>query len=142
MVAAEVCLRSRSAGRGVLPGLLAAPARYKDKHIRDITLDDLQAIIDEDAVGGKSKSTLNNDKILMRALLKYAMKRNIIMKDYSEFVELPTVEAKFEKGALTDLLMHKLETMAKMAIRGWIRCSCSVIPASESVSFGSDALFL
>lgn len=88
-------------------------SRYKDKHIRDITLDDLQAIIDEDAAGGRSKSTLNNDKILMRALFKYAMKRDIIMKDYSEFVELPTVEAKFEKGALTDLQMHKLEEMAK-----------------------------
>lgn len=54
-----------------------------------------------------------NDRLLMRALFRYAMKRDILAKDYSAFVEVPTMGAKYEKGSLSDLQIHKLEQMAK-----------------------------
>lgn len=83
-----------------------------DKKMKDITLDDLQRIIDQDERDSLSKSSLSNDKTLMKALFKFAMERDIIMKDYSLFVELPTVETKHEKGAFTDFQIKQLEQMA------------------------------
>lgn len=77
-----------------------------------ITIDDLQRIIDQDESNGLSSSSLNNDKSLMKALFKFAMERDIIMKDYSSFVELPTVGPKYEKGSFNDLQMKKLEELA------------------------------
>lgn len=40
------------------------------------------------------------------------MERDIVSKDYSAFVDLPTVGAKVEKGAFNDLQMAKLEQLA------------------------------
>lgn len=80
--------------------------------MRDVSLDSLQAIIDADERAGLSKSSINNDKILMKALFRFAMERDIVTKDYSEFIQLPQVGAKYEKGAFTDLQVKKLETMA------------------------------
>lgn len=81
-----------------------------------ITIDALQKIIDQDAEQGLSKSSIQNDKTLMKALFKYAMERDIVVKDYSAFVELPAVGAKFEKGAFTETQMKKLERMAEEGI--------------------------
>lgn len=58
------------------------------------TRDHLQKIIDQDALQGLSQSSVNNDKILMKALHKYAMERDIVSKDYSAFVEMPSVGAR------------------------------------------------
>ena len=82
------------------------------KPMASITIDDLQAIIDEDERRGLSKSSINNDKILMKALFKYAMERDLVSKDYSAFVDLPVVGAKVEKGAFDDLQIAKLEQLA------------------------------
>lgn len=83
------------------------------KEIRKVTIDDLQAIIDQDEAKGLSKSSISNDKSLMKALYKHAMERDMVQKDLSEFVELPSVGAKWEKGAFDDTTMHRLEKMAK-----------------------------
>ena len=80
--------------------------------MREVTLTHLQGIIDNDEAGGLSKSSTNNDKTLMRALFKFAMERDIITKDYSAFVEMPSIGAKIEKGAFDDLQMQKLEQLA------------------------------
>lgn len=80
--------------------------------MRDVTLDNLQAIIDQDEAAGLSKSSITNDKMLMKALFRFAMERDIVGKDYSEYVELPSVGAKYEKGAFTDLQMKQFEQMA------------------------------
>ena len=61
-------------------------------------MDELQAVIDRDEKAGLSKSSIRNDKTLMRALFRFAMERDIVMKDYSEFVELPAVGAKHKKA--------------------------------------------
>ena len=85
------------------------------KKMSTITIDDLQAIIDQDEADGKSSSTINNDKSLMSALFDYAMERDIIVKDYSKYVKLPHVGAKFEKSALTE---HQIAQLKKMAADG------------------------
>ena len=82
------------------------------KKMRRITLDDWQAIIDQDESSGLSQSSINNDKSLMSALSRFAMQRDIILKDYTQFVKVPAVGAKARKGVLTDLQLHKLEQMA------------------------------
>lgn len=80
--------------------------------MRDITLDELQAVIDRDEKAGLSKSSIQNDKSLMKALFRFAMERDIVMKDYSEFVQLPSVGAKHEKGAFTDAQLEQIEQLA------------------------------
>ena len=77
-----------------------------------VTIDDLQSIIDQDEANGLSKSSISNDKMLMKALFKHATERDIVYKDYSAFVELPGVGAKHEKGAFDDITMRKLENLA------------------------------
>lgn len=83
------------------------------KVMKKITVDDLQAIIDEDESNGLSSSSIKNDKTLMKALYKYALERDIVAKDYTEFLELPSVGAKVEKGAFNDLQIRKLEQLAQ-----------------------------
>ena len=80
--------------------------------MREITLDELQAVVDRDEKAGLSKSSIQNDKSLMKALFRFAMERDIVMKDYSEFVELPSVGAKHEKGAFTDIQLKQIENLA------------------------------
>lgn len=83
------------------------------KEMFRVTIDDLQSIIDKDAAAGLSQSSINNDKILMKALYKHAMERDIVSKDYSAFVELPSVGAKMDKGAFTEEQILQLKTLAK-----------------------------
>lgn len=80
--------------------------------MREVSIDHLQGIIDQDEAAGLSKSSINNDKILMKALFRYALERDIVSKDYSDFVQLPGVGPKHEKGAFNDLQMKKLEQLA------------------------------
>ncbi len=82
------------------------------KEISKITVDDLQAVIDKDETAGLSQSSINNDKLLMKALFKHAMERDLVAKDYSQFVEVPIVGAKVEKGAFDDITMRKIEKLA------------------------------
>lgn len=77
-----------------------------------ISIDDLQKVIDTDEAQGLSKSSIQNDKMLMKALFRYAMERDIVSKDYSAFLEMPSVGAKYEKGAFTEANIKTLEQMA------------------------------
>lgn len=58
-----------------------------------------------------SKSSINNIVVLIHALSKFAMERDVIIKDYSQFIELPTVEPKYEKGAFNDIQLVKLKQL-------------------------------
>lgn len=80
--------------------------------MRDITVDHLQHIIDTDEAAGLSKSSITNDKTLMVALFKFAMERDIVVKNCADFVELPVVGAKHEKGVFSDIQLKQLESMA------------------------------
>lgn len=87
-------------------------SRLADRKIRDTSLDDWQSILDDDEDTGMSQSTINNDAILMSALCSFAMERDIIGKDYTEYLDIPHVGAKVQKGAFDDLQMAKLEKLA------------------------------
>lgn len=46
------------------------------------------------------------------------MKRDWIVKDYSQFIQLPTVSAKHEKGAFTPEEVHTLQELATIGVAG------------------------
>ena len=87
-------------------------SRYSDRKIRSVTLDEWQSILDDAEIQGLSQSTINNAAILIRALCAYAAQRDIIGKDYSVYLDVPSVDPKQKKGAFTDLQVKQLENMA------------------------------
>ncbi len=93
-------------------------ARYATVPVRELGIDQWQAIIDDDKRNGLSKSSINNDVILIRALSSFAMERDWIVKDYSQFIQIPQVEAKFKKGAFTPDEVKALSQMAASGTAG------------------------
>lgn len=87
-------------------------APIADKPIEKVTLDKLQAIIDEQEVAGKSKSTIRNIIMVMRAVWGFAMEREVITRDRTEHLKAPAIAAKFEKGAFT---REEVERVAELA---------------------------
>lgn len=87
-------------------------SRFAAKKMRDLTLDDLQALLDEDEDAGLSQSSINNDALLIKSLYNYAMERDIIGKDYSQYLDIPSVGAKHPRDALNDLQLLQLEKLA------------------------------
>lgn len=87
-------------------------SRYASCKIREMTLDEWQQLLDAEAASGRSQSTINNTVILIRALYAYSMERDIVGKDYSQYLDIPTVGIKQEKGAFHDLQMKHLEELA------------------------------
>ena len=61
-------------------------ALLHDRPIVDLRLHDLQAVIDNSTA--KSLSSLNQIKIVMGFIFEWALKNDIIEKDYSKFVEI------------------------------------------------------
>lgn len=86
---------------------------FAGKRIRDFSVDDWQRIIDAAAAEGKSASTVNNLIILIHALNSYALQRDYIPKDYSQFVRAPHIGPKSTRGALDDLQLAKIERLAR-----------------------------
>lgn len=91
-------------------------SRYADRKMRSVSLDEWQSILDEDEDNGLSQSTINNDAILIRNLYAYSMERDIVGKDYSQFLDIPSVDLKNPKGAFNDLQIKQLEDMAATGI--------------------------
>lgn len=87
-------------------------SRFKDRKMRDMTLDEWQALLDEDEDAGLSQSTINNDAILIKALYSYSMERDIIGKDYSKYLDIPSVGAKRPRDALNDIQVAQLSDLA------------------------------
>lgn len=90
-------------------------SRFAGRKMRDMTLDEWQSLLDEDEDNGLSQSSIKNDAILIRALYDYSMKRDIIGKDLSMYLEIPSVDPKNPKGALSDI---QLASLSKMASEG------------------------
>lgn len=88
-------------------------SRFAERKIRDMGLDDWQALLDEDEDAGLSQSTINGDAHLMRALCAYAMERDIIGKDYTQFLDIPSVGAKKKRDALNDIQLTRLKELAQ-----------------------------
>lgn len=93
-------------------------SRYEAEKMRSITLDDWQAILDEGEDEGRSQSSINNDALLIRALNAYAMMRDIIGKDYSVYLDVPTVGIKVKRGSFSDLQVAALEKLAAAGYPG------------------------
>lgn len=88
-------------------------SRFAGRKIREVGLDDWQSLLDEDEDAGLSQSTINNDTLLMKALCAYAMERDIIGKDYTQYLDIPSVGAKKKRDALNDLQLAKLKELAQ-----------------------------
>lgn len=87
-------------------------SRFASRKMRDMTLDEWQSIIDEDEDTGLSQSTINNDALLIKALYGYAMERDIVGKDHSRYLDVPSVGAKRPRDALNDLQLAQLSRLA------------------------------
>lgn len=87
-------------------------SRYADRKMRSMTLDEWQSILDEDEDEGRSQSLINNDAILIKALYSYSMERDIVGKDYSAYLDIPSVGAKRPRDALNDLQVAQLAKLA------------------------------
>lgn len=86
--------------------------------IRKIGIDQWQAVIDAAERAQASQTRLNKDASLMKQLSRFALERDWITKDYAQFIVLPTVGAKYEKGAFTELEVKKLEQFVATGVRG------------------------
>ncbi|MBD5169357.1 MAG: tyrosine-type recombinase/integrase [Oscillibacter sp.] len=87
-------------------------SRYADRKMRSMTLDEWQSILDEDEDEGRSQSLINNDAILIKALYSYSMERDIVGKDYSAYLDIPSVSAKHPRDALNDFQVAQLAKLA------------------------------
>ena len=99
---------------------------HSDRRMRDMGIDDWQAIVDEDAATGLSSGSVQLLITLIKALNKYASMRDIIYKDYSQFITMPPITAeKVEKGALPPATVEKVKAMAETDPRAQIvLCLC------------------
>lgn len=91
-------------------------SRYADRKFRNISLDEWQAILDDAEDQGRSQSTVNNIALLIKALFRYSMERDIIGKDYSAYLDIPSIDPIVAKGTLDDLQLAKLDAMAKSGV--------------------------
>ena len=83
--------------------------------IRNLGIDQWQAAIDQLEAAGKSKSAIEHACLIAKSLSRYALERDWIQKDYSQFIAVPKVEAKVKKGALTE---EQIAALAQMAAQG------------------------
>ena len=88
-------------------------SRFAGRKMRSVTLDEWQSILDEDERAGLCRSVIMNDAILIKALNRYAMERDIIAKDYSAYLDIPQAEVKCPRGALTEPQLRKLKQLAQ-----------------------------
>lgn len=87
-------------------------SRFAPRKMRDLSLDELQALLDEDEDAGLSQSSINNDALLIKSLYNYAMERDIVGKDYSKYLDIPSVGAKRLRDSLNDLQLAQLAQLA------------------------------
>lgn len=87
-------------------------SRFAPRKMRDLTLDELQALLDEDEDAGLSQSSINNDALLIKALYSYSMERDIVGKDYSLYLDIPSVGPKRPRDALNDIQLAQLTQLA------------------------------
>ena len=98
--------------RGLISAWNTCVNRYADRKIRSITLDDWQQLLDERESSGLSQTSINNVNLLIKKLCEYSMERDILGKDYSRYLDIPTVGPKRRLGALTDTQLKSLEKLA------------------------------
>ena len=83
----------------------------KDSPIAEIKAVHLQRVIDKASDAGLAYNTISSIKTLAGQLYKYALKNDIVKKDYSEYIEMPKAD-KTSKEIFTDLEIKKLHELA------------------------------
>ncbi len=90
------------------------------KKMRDIRTDDFQLIIDELVKKGRSRSSCDKIKILANKLCQFAMERDVVNKNYAQFVKLPKAEKKekeiFSNVEIEILFKHKWRMTAQIIL--------------------------
>ncbi|MCD8215122.1 MAG: tyrosine-type recombinase/integrase [Clostridiales bacterium] len=77
-----------------------ACSKIHKKKLSQLRTAELQAVIDE--AEARSKSSLNNIKIVFHAVYKYALQNDFAEKDYSQYVDIDDVSASKDKSIFTD----------------------------------------
>lgn len=93
----------------------------KKKKMVELDSDDMQDIIN--AYKDQSVSTQNNLIVLFKAIYSYAMKKDIVVKDYSQFLEITSVKERKKKTPFTREEVQKLWD----AEEGWVRDSILIL---------------
>lgn len=88
-------------------------SRFAGRKMRSVGLDEWQSILDEDEDTGLSQSSINNDAILIKNLYAYSMERDIVGKDFSQYLDIPSVGSKKPRGALTEAQTGLLAELAE-----------------------------
>lgn len=83
-------------------------APLHQKEFAQIRTAEFQTIIDDFAEQGQSYSSLVNIKLLCGLMSEYALKNDIVVKDYARYIELPKREVS-SKRSLTDLEVQKIK---------------------------------
>lgn len=87
-------------------------AAVADRPIRSFGVDDWQAIVDDDVAAGLSSGSVDKLIVTIKTLNKYAMERDYIIKDYSQFVRPPVKSTVHEKGSFTHAQIATLSASA------------------------------
>lgn len=98
--------------------------KYAACKMRQVTVDMWQALLDEDEAAGLSQSSINADAAIINALISYAYRRDILTKNIYEYIEIPRVGAKYEKGALTE---PQIAALKDKAAAGDIGARCALM---------------
>lgn len=93
---------------------------YYKKKMRDIRTDDFQFVIDELVKKGRSRSACDKIKILANKLCKFAMERDVVNKNYAQFIKLPKAVKKekeiFSNEAIEILFKYKWKKTAQIIL--------------------------
>ena len=84
---------------------------YEHVKFRELRTAHWQAVIDHAAGKGLGQSALKKIRTLISELNRYAMKNDIINKNYADYIELPKFEKK-ERERFSDLEVKKIEAAA------------------------------
>lgn len=97
---------------------------YK-KEFAQIRTSEFQVIIDDYAKQGKSCSSLGDIKLICGLMSEYAIKNDIISKNYARYIELPK-EKPTTKRSLTDLEVQKIKEGVKNDVlyADWLLILC------------------
>ncbi len=90
------------------------------KKIRDIKTDDFQQQIDLLVKSKKSRSTCDKVRILANQLCSFAMERDIVSKNYAQFLKIPKIDKKekeiFSPNEIQILWEHKQDIVAQIIL--------------------------
>ena len=79
--------------------------------MRALRTEDVQAIIDEDVKNGRSRSTVKKIQTLYSQLCQYAMRKDIIDRNYADYLVLPK-QAPIQRDIFTEEEIERLRTDA------------------------------